>query len=702
MKTLNRHFIVLPLILLGCSTTPKILSPLPEESVVARIKNDVKTGVDSSPVKTSSEARAKMYLEAKKFEAEGNKTEACSRFEFLSKDNEFALKDVSLIHSMLNCDYTTNKLITIWDRSDIPNYAKEQYLRLSLYLAHLKKQLKYAADFSYELVNYQAVQYEKVNLLKNAIKIAEDIKDSKRREKFFSRLVEVSPLYSKEISNFNKYAVARDFEKNRNFERARELYQQIYNDNSFAFEDQVKAFNNYRTTFKLERKLQEFLNQTYQMEKWIKQKLDTNPTDAIRSQWIETNIALARAVWTENQRDEARKILNNALSSKLADGNQTASLYWVHGGISVEEKNYQAAIEYYTKGNQQKITDMAMRENLQWAIFWNLYLSKQYKKAIEVADGFIKSSNNQVFINRLMFWSAKSEELRKNDFEYNEKLKDLADSDPFGYYGILAHMELELPMKKLDRHQYREIKSGNLTLDWLMAMEETDLARNLLKEIDSTFKTPEQRENALLLYVQTGWYQGALRQINNFSSSKRLELTEKYPDIIYPTGFEKEADEASKKFSTISKDFIWSIIRQESTFDQYARSWADAFGLMQILPEKAKALSTKYEIPYHEMSDLYLPSTNLQMGSALLKEAKEKFKGHFVQSVASYNAAESAVRNWEKERFNGNYLEFIELIPYEETRNYVKLVFRNFITYKRIESSQDLVIEKNFFENDFF
>jgi soluble lytic murein transglycosylase len=122
---------------------------------------------------------------------------------------------------------------------------------------------------------------------------------------------------------------------------------------------------------------------------------------------------------------------------------------------------------------------------------------------------------------------------------------------------------------------------------------------------------------------------------------------------------------------------------------------------MQLIPEKAEEFSKKYKIKYSDYNDLYNPETNIEMGAALLSELKEKYKGKFAQSVAAYNASEDVIHVWEKERFKGNYLEFIEMIPYEETRNYIKLVFRNFITYKRLSNSESFKLDKDFFAKPF-
>lgn len=89
------------------------------------------------------------------------------------------------------------------------------------------------------------------------------------------------------------------------------------------------------------------------------------------------------------------------------------------------------------------------------------------------------------------------------------------------------------------------------------------------------------------------------------------------------------------------------------------------------------------------------------MGVALLAELKAMYKGKFAQNVAAYNASTDAIAVWERERFNGDYLEFVEMIPYEETRNYIKLVFRNYMTYKRIMANEEIIIPENFFAHPY-
>jgi soluble lytic murein transglycosylase len=155
--------------------------------------------------------------------------------------------------------------------------------------------------------------------------------------------------------------------------------------------------------------------------------------------------------------------------------------------------------------------------------------------------------------------------------------------------------------------------------------------------------------------------------------------------LLFPQPWSDEVRTASLQ-SGVQEELIYAIIRQESAFDPRARSGADAFGLMQLLPEVAENLSKGAQVPYSQMDDLYEPRTNINLGAAHLKELLARNKGQFILAVASYNANENAIRNWMKTRYRGDALEFIEEIPYEETRTYVRLVMRNLIFYSLLRS----------------
>jgi soluble lytic murein transglycosylase len=142
------------------------------------------------------------------------------------------------------------------------------------------------------------------------------------------------------------------------------------------------------------------------------------------------------------------------------------------------------------------------------------------------------------------------------------------------------------------------------------------------------------------------------------------------------------ASAASK--SGVPAELLYSIMRQESSFNPEARSPADAFGLMQLLPSVAEHASARAEVAFEKPEDLYRPEINVPLGAAFLRELLDRWGGQIVLAAASYNANERAIHAWLRTRFHGDPLAFIEEIPYDETRGYVKLVARNFIFYSRL------------------
>ena len=700
MKNILCKWPLVIVILAGCATSPVKYVPPPSLNRLEVLKKALLSKESEKIAQNESEELARDYLFALAAEKDGHQKRACHLFSNLSENKNFPLKEAAVIHVLSVCDLSKSDLKDIWTKTVIPNYLKEAYAEQSLKLAILKNLPVFEAQFSIDLVPSRPVQALKVKLIKRAIAIAEMLKDQSNVKLYTDRLKEVSPLYNTDITDENIYLIAKDFEVNRKFEIARSMYEKIIS-GDFDIDEKVKAYNSYRTSFKVERNLKKFLQETYKMEEFLKKEMENNPEDqTITEHWAATKILLAKAVWTNHQNSEARSIIGNLIESSLGNNNQKANAQFIYGSLHMELKENAEALKRFEKAGAYTVTDAALSENIQWAIVWNKYLQKKYKEVVSDVEKFVKKSNNQNFTAKLNYWMAKSLLRLDKKAKANEIFSAINAADPFGYYGIISTIDLNTPLTPIPPPATNTDSTGNLTLDWLIAMEEKSLAQKYLKTIDSQFKSVKDRERAMSLYAQTEWYQGGMRQIYNFKMSTRNAKTEKYINVVFPTPYLSIAEKLGAKYS-VPKELILAIARQESAFVASERSWADAFGLMQLIPEKALELSKKYKIPYHDYNDLYNPETNLELGTALLKDLREKFNYKFVQTVASYNASQNVIALWEKERFNGNYFEFVEMIPYEETRNYIKLVFRNYITYKRITEKKEFQITKNFFAQPF-
>lgn len=685
--------------IIGCSSSG--LTEPPTSKEIASIKSQVGKTEDFVPSNESSaERQASAYIHGLHFLENGNLKHACSRFEYLSKDKTFPLSKLSWIISLKSCDYSLNVYQTIWDsdKNDIPSWLKKEYVETSLEIAKRLKVKKYIAHFTYESSRYKKIKKERIELVKEALEVSKKTKEPELFKKIRGKLHKLAPRLKRNYESGERFKIGRDYENVREFEKARRYYRKIIRDPREGISTKKMAWNRLRLSYKLQRQKPTYVHKTEKMVRFFKKKLMRSPKNGrIKKIWVDTSIKHSRALWTLHKRGEGRKVLLGLLKYGVNDPDSLAQIHWILGSMKVEEKKYKEAIEQYEIATELNSNNKSLNEKIIWALGWNYYLLGGYQKVIDHFSNYVEKSNSFHFNLKLKFWIAKS----LKNIEMNNKAEDifekLIDLDPFGYYGIISHMELDKPLKPVDvdeRDDYHE----DLTIEWLIALQEKDLAQSYLKSIQGNFKTTEKIIALLPLYERAGWYEGGIFKFFKIKAEDRPEVLEDHATSAFPIPYQDLAKKAEDKFK-VPADLIFSITRQESAFNPVIRSWADAFGLMQLTPERAKELATRYEINYESLEDLYDPETNIQLGAALLGELKEKFDDNFIQYVASYNASESVVAKWFKRNWDGDPLKFIEMIPYEETQGYVKLVFRNLISYRRLLSDKSFYINPEMFTN---
>lgn len=149
--------------------------------------------------------------------------------------------------------------------------------------------------------------------------------------------------------------------------------------------------------------------------------------------------------------------------------------------------------------------------------------------------------------------------------------------------------------------------------------------------------------------------------------------------------------EASKR--GMNPWLVASLIRQESAFNSRARSWANAIGLMQMIPPVAEEEAKILGLPNFDVENLYDPPTAIQVGSNHLSRLLKTFEDSWVCSIAAYNAGSPPVAKWIGYYLNDMPLTYVERIPFLETRNYVRAILRNYINYHRVYGDADIQIE---------
>ncbi|MCB9060780.1 MAG: lytic transglycosylase domain-containing protein [Halobacteriovoraceae bacterium] len=615
----------------------------------------------------------------------------CQEILKLESDELFPIKDFLLLKKLELCGDNQSIIESIWKRKIIPaNWAKKFYYELSLGLARKFNLKDLQAEFSYHYSNYLPTQKQKVELLKSASHLTTN---NELKENIKNRLLNVAPHLNPFITEENRYEIARDYENNRLYPQARSLYRKILSDENEDIEFRIKVWNRFSYTYKLQRDHVRYLKKTQNLARFLQKEY--NEDERIKKHLVKTKIRLARIHWTQHNTQDAIKELNDIVSHEMASEENLALVYLIFSQIYKEKKNYVKTIEYLTKATTIKCQDEELVYKILWALAWTYYTDKNYEQSINFFNKIEENISEISYQTRAKFWKAIALEKMNKLEESKAIFSEIKITEPYGHYGILSVFKLNEKYTQLEERKIsREI--NDLTLSWLIALKEYDYANSYLEYNKNAITKNSSIEEVLYLYKSMEDYKELLAQFYSIEKQQRLKLIDKWYHEIFPTPFKDEFIHLSEN-QRVEKELVYAITRQESAFNQYALSPAQAYGLMQLTPETAQIIADKYQIQYNNVEDLYRPEINLQMGVHLLRDLKDKFDNKFILYVASYNAASSVVKKWDQERNTGDPLEFIENIPYRETRNYVKLVLRNYINYKRIFAKESFNFPKDLF-----
>ena len=152
----------------------------------------------------------------------------------------------------------------------------------------------------------------------------------------------------------------------------------------------------------------------------------------------------------------------------------------------------------------------------------------------------------------------------------------------------------------------------------------------------------------------------------------------------YPRAYERSVTNFSRSYN-VAEEFVWSIMRAESQFKPDIKSPVGALGLMQLMPYTAGQLAKILSFSEFTTPQLFEPAVNIRLGTRYLQRLLKQFDQTVPLAAAAYNAGPHRVRAWLKS-FGGNLDmdEFVEHIPYLETRNYVKKVVHNYYVYRQL------------------
>ncbi len=422
----------------------------------------------------------------------------------------------------------------------------------------------------------------------------------------------------------------------------------------------------------------------------------------------ESNIGLANYLLNKNDKESASKLETIQRTPKkiqqLKSGHLDAEFY-LYGMKRILQKNIDNAHLLWqqakTRGllndtqQQQLLTQIALYKSarnkndaetwlsrikqefmteplLEWKI--RFALKKHKWSQVEQLIRQLPHQNEPIW----QYWSARAKEALGHTTEATQLYKKLAESR--NYYGFLSSTRLHQPL------QFSEEKL-NLNASTLSVYKPvTDQLKTLYesKQIlpasrlanDFASELPKEEKSAFVYWLANDlkWVGKSVYLSNDEALINQLELR-------FPLAYRNEVSAQSKRYH-VPEALIYAIIRQESAFREDALSYAGAHGLMQLMPKTASWISKIHHITYQHQQQLFSLSKNIQLGVAYLAHLSKHYNNQLLLTVAAYNAGPTQVRAWLRSYPLEEADIWVELIPFYETRNYIKSVMSYYAVYQ--------------------
>jgi soluble lytic murein transglycosylase len=322
-----------------------------------------------------------------------------------------------------------------------------------------------------------------------------------------------------------------------------------------------------------------------------------------------------------------------------------------------------------------------------WRLGWMSYRAEQFDVAIDYFDRLVVEESSPESV-RARYWRARAQE-RSGIAGFEAEYEAIARQAPLSYYGFRAAR----------RVRTTEGASRNPIPRGSAAIGERDLARprilleaglvvEALAELDRLFSRARGLADRLVLaqlYAEAG----------NFNRPQRL-MVDAYgarlagmpaPEDLdvwwhaWPIPFTNPFREVAARGVRVEPGLVYAVMREESGYRPEALSVVGARGLLQIMPETGDRLARREALSSFAHDDLFVPQINIRLGSSYLAQFMERFEGRTSAVIASYNAGPEAVSRWIEEGPVSDD-EWVEAIPYDQTRGYVKRVLRSLHVYR--------------------
>jgi soluble lytic murein transglycosylase len=416
------------------------------------------------------------------------------------------------------------------------------------------------------------------------------------------------------------------------------------------------------------------------------------------------------------QLDELRK--NYPQSAAYADA------LWSTGNFFLRQGDWKSAVRYYQPLAASFPQDLQGRESC-WRVAWNHYLEGETDQARQSFQDYLTRYPGSPHTAAALYWLGRLAEARSDESEARDFYDLVRGRFPQGYYSRQASLRLNglrlgsaaqappaeprvnasgtpgLAASIAPQLGQRKPLSSSLCVSPTSAASNQTLRPFMILRTLSLNELAEEylretlargpRDPELLLALsrfdkQQGNVSAALfdcvRLVPNYSDYKFTELPREVWRLLYPEAYWNLVRRQAR-LNRLDPYLVMGLIRQESAFNPKATSVANARGLMQMMPQTA-ARSSSLRRQRLAGRKLYDPGYNIRAACRYLRQVISAFQGNLEESLAAYNAGDSRVRQWLHAHSFRDPPEFLESIPFHDTRYYVEALLRDAAIYRQM------------------
>ena len=514
------------------------------------------------------------------------------------------------------------------------------------------------------------------------------------------------------LSGFGRLRLAEAFLENNQTEKAKNLVKDGFKDAELSKND-LKYFSKifkkflthqdyvlradyfaYEAKYKDLKDTIEYLNPDYQKlynaraALFTKRSADNLISQIPQSLKEDPGLIYDRIKWRRKKArfDDALTLMNQSASDSLMRNQYLAKERLSVGRDKISDKEYKVAYDIL---KDHRLNEGADYAEIEWHLGWiALSFTNQTDAALSHFLKMNAAVTYPISKARAAYWIGRTYKKLGQASQANSWFRT---GSQYGttFYGQLSHIELNERRFsinnnfKFDENKYEEFKKNNPQAKSVVVLKElnrTKYTKDILRHLGDPEqnRTFEEISMAGVLAQEIERLDFAI-QIAKNASYKNLNFLEiSYPRIEVP--------KQVKSQKILDSSVILALIRQESEFDTSANSKVGAKGLMQIMPATARLLSKVTNTDFSREKLTKDKDYNLALGSYYISDLDDNFGSHYL-AFAAYNAGPHRVEKWIKtygdpRRKQIDAIDFIELIPFHETRNYVQRVSENINVYE--------------------